>query len=188
MKHSDPVIPVVLFVYARTTHLARVLGCLRENRVPLLCIFADGAKGQVDAAQVADVRAMVRAIDWCEVRVVERPQNVGLGRNILTGVAEVAKSHDAFIVWEDDLLAVPGIYDWLCAALRHYASEPRVRSISAWTHPRVTPEDVGEAPYFDRRADCWVWAAWARSWHGMLDEDAAAKRSAAAACGIAPDA
>ena len=163
---ADPVIPVVLFAYARPAHLARALACLRENGVPLVYAFADGAKGPADAAAVAEVRAMLRAVDWCEVRLTERAENFGLGKNVLTGVSEVAARHEAFVVWEDDLVCVPGTYAWMCAALRHYATDERVMSVSGWTHPRVTPADAGDAPYGDARAECWVWGAWARSWRG----------------------
>ena len=178
-------IPVVLFAYARPDHLARVLACLRENRVPLIEAFADGAKGTADAARVAEVRAMLRAIDWCEVRLTERAENLGLGRNVLAGVSDVAARHAAFVVWEDDLICVPGTYAWVCAALRRYADDPRVMSVTAWTHPRVTPRDAGDRPYFDGRAECWVWGAWARSWRGMAEQTAVEKLAVVEAHGVA---
>jgi hypothetical protein len=168
---TDP-IPVVLFAYARPAHLARALACLRENGVPLIHAFADGAKGGADAAAVAETRALLQAVDWCEMHIIEREENLGLGRNVLAGVSEIASQHDAFIVWEDDLICVPGTYGWMCAVLQHYAHDPRVMSVTGWTHPRVTPADVGEQPYFDARAECWVWGAWARSWQGMIAESA----------------
>ena len=185
MMSAATEIPVVLFAYARPDHLARTLASLRENRVPLILAFADGAKGAADAARVAEVRALLRAIDWCEVRVIERVENLGLGRNVIAGVSEVAEKHAAFVVWEDDLIAVPGTYAWVCAALRAYADDDRVMSVTAWTHPRVTPRDVGAAPYFDGRAECWVWGAWARSWRGMAGQSALEKLSAAEARGVA---
>ncbi len=181
-------VPVILFAYARPAHLARVLDSLRENRVPLVYAFADGAKGTADADAVAETRARLRAVDWCELRLTERKENLGLGRNVLAGVGEVAARHGAFVVWEDDLVAVPGTYAWLCAALAHYAEDPRVMSVTAWTHPRVTPPGIGLAPYFDGRAECWVWGAWSRSWSGMAEETAAAKLRSAEVRGVAPDA
>jgi putative methyltransferase (TIGR04325 family) len=184
---STPV-PVILFAYARPAHLARVLACLRENRVPLILAYADGPKGGADAAAVAEVRALLRAVDWAELRLVERPANLGLGRSVRAGVTEVAAQHEAFIVWEDDLVAVPGTYAWICAALGQYAQEERVMSVSAWTHPRVTPAGRRAAPYFDARAECWVWGSWARAWAGMNDADARAKLGQAAARGLAADA
>ncbi|MDB6169784.1 MAG: hypothetical protein JWM88_2648 [Verrucomicrobia bacterium] len=182
------VIPVVLFAYARPDHLRRTLECLRENGVPLIHAYADGSKGPADAAGVAAVREQLRAIDWAEVKIVERSANLGLGRNILGGVGEIAAKHDAFIVWEDDLVAAPGTYAWTCAALRRYASDPRVMSITAWTHPRVTPSGIGEEPYFDGRAECWVWGTWPRSWRGMTDQTAREKLAAAEQGGVSADA
>jgi Predicted glycosyltransferases len=182
---SDGRIPVVLFAFNRPAHLARVLECLRGEHVPLVVVFADGARGRSDVESVAAVRRALRAIDWCEVRLVERETNLGLGRNVLAGVSEVAAAHEAFVVWEDDLVCVPGTYAWMSAALRRYARDERVMSVSAWTHPRVTPAEVGERPYFDRRAECWGWGAWARSWRGMTQETAWKKMKAAEAAGVA---
>lgn len=182
---TEPHIPVVLFAYARHRHLARTLACLRENKAPLILAYADGARDARDAPAVAEARALLRAIDWCEVRLVERAENWGLGRNVLAGVGEVAARHEAFIVWEDDLICVPGTYAWMCAALRHYAGDDRVMSVSAWTHPRVTPADAGDRPYFDARADCWVWGGYARAWAGM-EQTALEKMAALRARGFPP--
>jgi hypothetical protein len=160
-------VPVILFTYARPAHLARVLGCLRENRVPLIYAFSDGPKNQSDANAVLQTRLLLQSVDWTDMHITERTKNLGLGQNVLTGVTEVAASNEAFIVWEDDLIAVPGTYAWLCSALEHYAPDSRVFSVSAWTHPAIIPKDAGDRPYFDARAECWVWGAWARAWTGM---------------------
>jgi hypothetical protein len=181
-------VPVIIFAYARPAHLKQVLDCLRQNSVPVIHAFADGAKGSGDAEAVAATRAILRAIDWAEVHIQERPYNLGLGRNVISGVSEIAARHEAFIVWEDDLVCTPGTYAWLAAALDHYRSDKNVMSVTAWTHPDVTPANVGEQPYFDGRAECWVWGAWARSWKGMKDETATEKFEAASRRGIAPDA
>ena len=180
-------IPVVLFAYARPDHLARALACLKQSRVPLVYAFADGAKGPGDAAAVTAVRGLLRAIDWAEVRLTERAENLGLGRNVLAGVTEVAARHEMFVVWEDDLVCVPGTYAWVVAALQHYATDPRVMSVTAWTHPRVTPAGVGDAPYCDARAECWVWGAYARSWRGM-EQTAWEKIAALRTRGVSPEA
>jgi putative methyltransferase (TIGR04325 family) len=161
------IIPVVIFAYARPAHLRRVLACLQKESVPLIYAFADGAKAAGDADTVAEVRRLLKEIDWCEVRLVEREENLGLGANVLAGVGEVAARHEAFVVWEDDLICVPGTYAWVCAALRHYANDTHVLSVTAWTHPEITPAGVVDQPYFDRRAECWVWGGFARSWVGM---------------------
>lgn len=188
MNPAPAPIPVVLFAYRRRDLLERTLASLRANAVPRIIAYADGAKDAGGAEAVATVRRILRAVDWCDVTLIERESNLGLGRNILAGVTEVARRHEAFVVWEDDLVAVPGAYRWLCAALRQYADDPAVMSITGWTHPRVTPPSVEDQPYFDGRAECWVWASWSRAWRGMPDATAAAKQVLAAERGVAADA
>ncbi len=160
-------IPIILFAYNRPDLLAQTLAALRATGVPLLCAFSDGPCIPEHQPAVEAVRALLREIDWCELMLVEREQNLGLGISIRTGVEEVLKAHDAFIVCEDDLICVLGTYQYLCAALRHYRDDLRVMSVTAWTHPQVTPKNIGEQPYFDGRAECLMWGGWRRSWQGM---------------------
>ena len=160
-------VPIVLFAYDRPEHLRRTLNCLRVNRVPLIHAFSDAPKTSEKEAAVEQVRRMLRAVDWCELRLVERDRNLGLGLSVRTGVTDVFRQHEAIIVFEDDLVCVPGSYDWLCAAMERYREDPRVMSVTGWTHPRVTPSNIGVQPYFDGRSECLVWGAWRRSWQGM---------------------
>ena len=163
-------VPVILFAYARPEHLGRTLACLRENQVPHIYAFSDGPRSADVAPRVAAVRSMLRAIDWCEVVLREREENLGLGRSIRSGVSEVLAQHEACIVVEDDLICVPGTYHYLQAALEGYQDEPRVMSVTGWTHPRLIPPGVGEQPYFDGRAECLLWGTWRRAWIGMQDD------------------
>ena len=165
------IIPIVLFAYARPDHLQQTLETLRANQVPLIYAFSDGPRTPDKEPSVAAVRQILRSIDWCEVVLCEREENLGLGRSILTGVTEIFRKHDALIVFEDDLICVPGTYQYLCAALEAYWDNPLVMSVTGWTHPSVTPSNVSDRPYFDGRAECLTWGTWARVWQGM-DKDA----------------
>ncbi len=169
---TDRPIPVILFAYNRPDLLAQTLAALRATSVPLLYVFSDGPRTADQQPDVAAVRALLHNIDWCELVLFEHKQNLGLGVSIRSGIEEVLKNHDMFIVCEDDLVCVPHTYHYLCAALRHYNNDHRVMSVAGWTHPRVTPKNIGEQPYFDGRAECWLWGAWRRSWQGM-DQPAA---------------
>jgi len=164
-------IPVILFAYARPDHIRRTLESLRENNVPIIYIFSDGPKTPDKEPAVQEVRKILHEIDWCKTIITEREKNLGLGRSILTGVTEVFQKEKAVIVFEDDLICVPGTYAYLCTAMERYRDDNRVMSITGWTHPRVIPSDVGDRPYFDGRAECLVWGTWKRSWRGM-DKDA----------------
>lgn len=83
------------------------------------------------------------------------------------GVTAVLAEHDSVIVFEDDLVCVPGTLRYLSAALDHYRDDRRVMSVTGWTHPLVTPTGVGDRPYFDGKGECWCWGTWSRAWAGM---------------------
>lgn len=186
--HSYPVFeqpPVVLFAYSRADTLQRTLACLRENQVPKLYAFCDGPRSSADESATRDVRALLRDIAWTDVTVIERTRNLGLGRSIRAGVTEVLAKHESLLVFEDDLVCVPGTYRYLAAALEHYRDDPRVMSVTGWTHPRVTPANVVDQPYFDGRAESLLWGTWRRAWRGM-HHDAAQLVAACRRLGIDP--
>jgi hypothetical protein len=181
---SPAVVPVALFAYVRTDLLARTLEHLRENRVPLIWAFSDGARSAEQAAAVEDVRRLLRAVDWAEVRLVERPTNLGLGVSIRSGVEAVLFHHQSVIVFEDDLVCIPGTYAYLCEALERYRDTPNVLSVTGWTHPRATPVGI-DGPYFDGRTECLVWGTWRRAWNGM-EKDALALMQEVVSQGMDP--
>ncbi len=135
--------------------------------MPLLYVFSDGAKTPDKQDAVDKVRQILHAIDWCETRIIERQENYGLGRSILAGVNSIFEQHNSALIFEDDLICVPGTYEYLCSALDYYADNEKVTSVTGWTHPRVIPTDVSQLPYFDGRSECLVWGTWRRVWPGM---------------------
>lgn len=170
--------PVALFAFRRPDLLVRTLDALRANGVERIHAFSDGPRDAADVPGVTAVRRVLAAADWAEFHIVERSHNLGLGTSIVAGVTAVLAEHDAVIVCEDDLVAVPGAVAWLTAALDRYRDDARVLSVSAWTHPRVTPRDVADRPFFSARVNTLFWGTWARAWHGM-DTGTASERLAA---------
>ena len=179
-------VPVALFAYTRPDLLTRTLQSLKENDIPLIYAFSDGARQATDEPLVQQVRTILRAVTWARVVLVEREKNLGLGTNIVSGTTEVLTNHDAVIVCEDDLVAVPGTVAWLSAALDHYRDDDRVMSVSGWTHPRVTPPGIGSAPFFSPRVNTLFWGTWARAWRGMDTGSASGRLSAYATAGGDP--
>src|ERR1035441_9936066 len=74
---SAPV-PVAFFAYRRADLVARTLAALRANGVTLIHAFSDGARGDGDKADVAEVRRVLRSVDWADLRLVGRPGNLGI--------------------------------------------------------------------------------------------------------------
>ncbi len=162
-------VPVVLFAYRRPDILTKALAGLHANCIPLLYVFSDAAARKEYEGDVANVRALLKQIDWCDAIVTIRSHNMGLGRSILDGVTQVLHDHESAIVLEDDLVVVPGFYKYMVSAIAHYQSNTRVMSVTGWTHPIITPHNVGNLPYFDGKAECWTWGTWRSRWGGMTN-------------------
>lgn len=178
-------IPVILFAYRRRDLLRRCLASLRLNKVPLIYAFSDGPAEPSVAADVADVRALLHAVDWTRIEVREARGNLGVGPAVLQGISEVLARHEMAVIVEEDLEFRSGAYDFVCRALRHYRNEPKAMGVTAWTQPRVTPAGVTQ-PYFSGRKSSLMWGTWRRAWDGMLDATALQRRDECLAKGIDP--
>jgi hypothetical protein len=157
--------PIAVFAFRRPDHLARVLNALRKNpeasQSPLF-VFADAARHDRDAEQVAEVRRLLVDVEgFLEVHVVLREQNYGLARNITSGVSEVLSQHSEIIVVEDDVLVSPFFLRFMNDALLRYRDEARVGSVTGYCYPvKVQLPET----FFIRGADCWGWATWRDRW------------------------
>lgn len=157
--------PIALFVYNRPDHTRQTVEALRKNGLASasdLIIFSDGPRDQTAERAVAEVRSYIRSISgFKSVRIVERSENFGLSRSIISGVSEIMASHGRAIVLEDDLVTSPYFLEYMNDALDEYESDARVGSVHGYIYPVKKP--LPET-FFLRGADCWGWATWKRAW------------------------
>jgi hypothetical protein len=160
----DPA-PVALFAYRRPDHLQRTIDSLAscpEVADTRLYVFADGAKGASDAEDVAAVRAVIAGITgFAAVTHIERPVNLGLAGNVISGVTQVLAENERVIVVEDDMVVSQDFLGYMNQALDMYADDQQVASIHGYVY--ATPEPLPDY-FFLRGADCWGWATWRRGW------------------------
>lgn len=157
--------PIAFFCYKRLWHTQQTIESLLRNSLSSesdLIVFCDGARGPGDVKDVESVRAYVKTIKgFRSLRIIEREQNMGLSRSIISGVTSVSEEFGKVIVVEDDLSVSPGFLTFLNDALDRYQNDSRVISISAYVYPI---SDLPEPTFFLRGADCWGWATWADKW------------------------
>lgn len=188
--------PIVLFVFNRPVHTAKVLSALASNvgaPESALFIYSDAPRGAHDEESVAAVRQLVNeAVGFGSVTVVERPCNYGCGRNELSAISEMLDRFDRCIVVEDDVETSPLFLSYMNRALDVYANDERFYSIGAYAYPFEMPPHYKEETFMSQRNCSWGWATWRRAWNLMdfdceiLDRGMAEKsvrKSFAKACG-----
>ena len=157
--------PIALFVYKRPWHTRQTVEALKVNLLAEwsdLIIFSDGPKNDREMAEVTEVRRYIRSIKGFEsLRIIEREENCGLSRSIISGVTQVIGEYGRLVVLEDDLICSPYFLRFMNEALAYYETDERVISIHAYVFPAR-----GDLPenFFMRGADCWGWATWKRGW------------------------
>jgi hypothetical protein len=166
--------PIVLFIYNRPRHTEQTLAALAASPLAIesdLIIYADGPKRPEHADSVQETRAIARnAVGFRSVSFVERNENFGLARSIISGVTETCNTYGRAIVLEDDLVVAPGFLAYMNRALDRYANEENVMQISGYMYPISHPEELPET-FFSTLPTSWGWAIWHRAW-SSFDPDA----------------
>lgn len=164
-------IPVILFTYKRPDHTRATLTALALNTLAAqtdLFVFSDGPKTEADVAAVFEVRDVVRAATgFASVTLIERPNNFGLARSVITGVTELFERYDRLIVLEDDLLTSRHFLAYMNDALNHYVDDPLAFSVTGHTFPEPflsIPKDYGFDTYAGYRCSSWSWGTWRDRW------------------------
>lgn len=163
--------PIALFVYNRPEHTKKTVEALLKNILASeseLFIFSDGYKNESDKNAVMEVRKFIKTISgFKSIQIIERPENWGLAKSIISGVTEIVNKHGRIIVLEDDLVTSPYFLKYMNEALDMYENEELVISVHGYIYPvkEILPET-----FFLRGADCWGWATWKRGW-GLFESD-----------------
>jgi hypothetical protein len=166
---TRPRTPLAVFTYNRPGHTRRALDALSACAGLDDCavtLYSDGARSESDAAGVAATRAVLR--QWAGAhgaRVVERPENLGLARSIVTGVSAACAEHGRVIVLEDDLLVHPDFLRFMIGALDRYEDAPQVMQVGGLT--LSPPPEPGADAFLLPVTTTWGWATWQRAWQGF---------------------
>lgn len=166
--------PVALFTYNRPAQAELVLQtlakCARLDECRVF-IYCDGPATEEMRGRVEASRRIVR--DWAgrlNAEVIERDENLGLARSIVTGVDALCGEWGRVIVVEDDFALSPDFLDYMLQGLERYADAPEVYQISGYMFP-VDRSSLPEL-FFLPLTTTWGWATWARAWR-IFDWDAA---------------
>ena len=161
--------PIILFIYNRPEHTLRTLEALELNDLAKesnLFVFADGPKKELTDSQrerLFETRKIARQFEgsFANFTLVERKENLGLEKSIVSGVSQVIDKAGRVIVLEDDIVTGKGFLKFMNEALDLYMDEERVMHIAGFF-----PKCKQKLPttFFYNVTSCWGWATWKRAW------------------------
>ena len=158
--------PIALFVYNRPKHTQKTIIALQANPLAKksdLIIYSDGPKNDSEIPHVKEVRDYLKTISgFRTIQIVERENNWGLAKSIISGVTEIINQCGKIIVLEDDIVTSPKYLNFMNSALNIYEGKEKVWHISGWTYPIEFP--IEEDAFLWRVMNCWGWATWSDRW------------------------
>ncbi|MBC7872337.1 MAG: glycosyltransferase [Chitinophagaceae bacterium] len=166
---NAPKTPIDLIAYKRHQHLRRALDSLSRCRRLDECqlyIYCDGAKKLEHLGSVQATKQVAR--EWTAqlgAILIERDQNMGLARSIVSAVSELCTQYGRVIVLEDDLVMSPDFLDHMLRGLEHYQDTPEVMQISGYMFP-LDPPPLQEL-FLLPLTTTWGWATWAQAWQAF---------------------
>lgn len=160
---------ILLIAYDRPDHFSKVLNALREESVSSFYCFVDHPVTSNEKLNIRnkDVIRLAEAVNWANVKLIIRKENMGLARNLTDAVSTVLNNHDSVIVLEDDCVPRRGFISYMNYMIEAYGTDRRVRSICGYLLP-VLHHKIFQSHIFLTRFCPWGWATWADRWKDFI--------------------
>jgi len=158
--------PIVLFVYNRPWHTQQTIEALKKNELADksdLIIYSDAPKKENAWPKVQELRDYLKSITgFKSLKIIERKENWGLAKSIISGVTEVVNKYGRIIVLEDDILTSQEFLKYMNHSLEAYQNKQKIWHINSWNY-NINNEEDNEV-FLCRLMHCWGWATWHNRW------------------------
>lgn len=159
--------PIVVFVYNRPDCTRRTLEALRNcslSKDSELFVYSDAPKDSKSDALVKEVRQVISSVGgFKQITIIEREENFGLSKSIITGVTEIIQKFGKVIVVEDDLVVNPDFLVFMNEALKKYEDSTQVMSVTAYSYTNKFSRKLSDT-YFLPISSSWTWGTWKDRW------------------------
>jgi len=159
--------PIIIFTYNRIKHLQTLLESLKKNKsfeTSKVIVFSDSQKDENEKINIKKIRDHLKKnLISKNTEIIERNSNLGLSKNIISGLNETFNIYDRAIILEDDLELSPYFLEYMNNGLNHFSNFKNVASISGYMYP-VNPKKFSNDYFFLKLIESWGWATWKNSW------------------------
>lgn len=157
---------VSLFAFNRPQHFEQTIAALSRNigaSKTRLFVFIDGPKCEVDNFNILQISEICFRYQqyFLEVSVEQRPKNIGLAENIVSGINAVFCHTEKVIVLEDDILTSPSFLKYMNLALNNYESDKEVGHVNSFS----CRDTLGDSVFLTDLMFCWGWGTWREHWN-----------------------
>lgn len=149
--------------FNRYDHFVKVATeCIRQD-FPSIHVLLDGPKTQEDVR----VQSLILAkCEELELVVIGRKENIGLAKNITSGISFILHRFDQVIIIEDDCVPRDDSKQWFLSSLEKYRDTMSIGGICGYM-PFTGDLISKEENLILKRFVPWGWATWRNRWEGF---------------------
>ncbi len=166
--------PIVILAYNREDKLKKCIGSLMKtdgHETAEVFVFSDGIRDMADKIQTERVNEVRRFLNELKsghsfggLHVTERPENIGLAENVISGVSEIIDKYGKVIVLEDDLTVTGDFLTYINGALDFYTNDEKVWSVTGFSEPLKALDSYDHDIYMGYRGCSYGWGTWKDRW------------------------
>lgn len=160
---GDPII--LIFAFKRFEFLPEIVAaCLRDAPGKHLRLIVDG--GESREFRLSQQREISNLLEkFPQLEVVLRPVNLGLRRNILSGISEALHEYESAVILEDDCVPEEEFFYFMLSSLERHHGDKRVRSICGYVPGKVDATSMPtKTVRSSHRFIPWGWGTWSDRW------------------------
>lgn len=158
-------IKIILLLYNRPIHTAKVLDSLKKNKANDIHIFLDGAKNKKDLSNQKKILKIVKSYKDIISNIVIRDKNIGLASNMIRSINSTFNNKaDAIIVLEDDCVLKKNGLNYFRESLYYFKDENDIKSVCGYRIGNYRDIYKNNSPFILKRFFPWGWATWKKEW------------------------
>lgn len=159
-------VAIAYIVFNRPHLTEQSFSVIKKLKPSKLFVIADGPRSSFseDEKLCKKVREITENIDWpCQIHRKYSKNNLGLKKNIGSGLNWVFEHVEDAIILEDDCIPHPDFFTFCCTMLNKYRNDKRIGVITGDNYQNGRRR--GDASYyFSKYGHCWGWATWREEW------------------------
>ena len=161
--------PILIIGYNRLNKINNLINIIKKvEKVKTLYFKIDGPKNKFDEIQIWKIKNLLSEFkkkSKIKINIKIEKKNIGLKKNIISGVNWSFKKEKKLIILEDDNIPSISFFYFCKKMLNIYENNTKIMHISGTSFLKNKQQDDY---FFSKLADCVGWATWKSSWEKMV--------------------
>ena len=159
-------VPIALIIFKRTETLQRIVDELNKHEISKLYIVADGPRTEQERLDTFRARSIAESVQANEVTKIHSNVNLGLKKNLTSGISKAVEQSEHLIILEDDCLPSAAFLETCSKLTKKLATNEPIAGICGST---FLPRCRNQRLWLSAKFNVWGWMVDRNVWLEFMD-------------------